>query len=869
MKGAALGICLLAALGAAEARGEGPSAPPEVMAVPAVSNTPQPVPACGEAARLAAIVPSGEGLDLRGQGPFRPAPLRAELASERGLSGFSRLVLELENTRPEGLPPRLSWESGPFAEARLRLLRAPSGCPLLRIEVLLREEGPWEIVTEEKQLRILRPPERPTGRRAEGEESLRQARALRFSLGGALSDPGGRGDRLHSGTAQVGYAQQTPLGLFRAFGASYSPRGAGSGAPYGGVALSGVPAGTLLLGAAAGDIQTTLGGGEGNFLSPTTLLLRGGAATLSRGGFRLALFSGQAASPSLFRLPDASGVLPEIGPHRLRGAEVSFPLEPLRLEVGAGLLQNRPRGGRGWENAFLSLALRPGLEGEGRLLLEGSSGGGWAATLEPRFDAPSFSLGGYYRYTGRDFRPPLGTSLFASLRHGYNLYGSSRLAEALTASLSLSQSKSFSLFDPAAVGTLSSNQSAGLGWAVGRGLTAGLFASRSASRSDRGAAVPTRARSENAGLSLSWGRGLSSATLRLSRETVRDDFRRNQDLAALRLDVEGRRALGDGAEGRLFLRLYDGKRPSGEAVNRYFEARAEGRWRLGPSGALSLDLHFSETPPGPVLVRVRQESVGAGLDLSGAGLRGSLRASVFRQEVGGRRPRNGFLLQVNAGGLFQRGVRPPAAPAEGRALPLPFEAPEAGTLRVLAFWDENGNGSRDRGEGPVALALLLDGRRNSLSPQGEGRFALSPGRHRVEAEWSGPLLDAYLPSPSRTAEVEAGRSAEVLFPVRPAGRVQGRLAFQGTLPFPGALGQVRITALAGGVVREAVTDEQGLFSFGPLPEGKARIVLDGTTLAGGVVPAGPTEQEVTIVRTMTVDTVFNLRAATARERILQ
>ncbi|MGC8762485.1 MAG: MSCRAMM family protein [Acidobacteriota bacterium] len=869
MKGAALGLCLLGVLEAAAARGEVPSAPPEVKAVPGpVAPLSEPQPPCGEAARVTAIVPSADGLDLQGEGPFHPAPLRAEGVSERGLSGFSRLILEIENARPEGLPPRLFWESGPFAEARLRLLRNPSGCPLLRVELLLRGEGPWEIVTEPKQLKIRRPAGRP-GPGPTGGESLQAARSFRFSLGGALSELGGGEGRLRSGNVQLAYAQQTRLGLLRAFAASYSPRGAGSGAPYGGAALSAIPAGPFLLGAAAGDLQTTLGGGSGTFLSPTTLLLRGGAVTLSRGGVRLAVFSGQAASPALTRLPDASGVLPEIGPGHLRGAEVSFAVEPLRLEVAAGLLQNRPQGEKEWQNAFLSLAVHPVSEGEARLLLEGSSGGGWAATVEPRLSGPTFSLGGYYRYAAKDFRPPLGTSLFASLRHGYNLYGTSRLAEGLTATLALSQSKSFSLFDPAAVGTLSSNQTASLGWAAGRGFTAGIFASRSESRSDPGAAVPTRARSENAGLSLSWGRGSSSASLRLSRERVRDDFRRNQDLTALRLDGEGRHTFGGGAEGRLLFRFYDGQRPSGERVNRYYEARAEGRWRLGPSGALSLDLGLSETPPGPALVRVRQESAGAGLDLGAGGLRGSLRVSAFRQEVEGRRPRNGFLAQVNLGGLFQRGARPPAAPAEGRALPLPFEAPEAGTLRVLAFWDENGNGLREPGEAPLPAAVLLDGRRRLLSAEGEGRFALLPGRHRVEAEWSGPLVDGFLPQASHTVEVEAGRTLEVTFPVRPAGRVEGRLAFQGTLPSPGALAQVRITASAGGVLREAVTDEQGFFSFGPLPEGKARIVLDGTTLAEGVVAAGPTEQEVTIVRKETTQTVFSLRAATARERILK
>jgi hypothetical protein len=80
---------------------------------------------------------------------------------------------------------------------------------------------------------------------------------------------------------------------------------------------------------------------------------------------------------------------------------------------------------------------------------------------------------------------------------------------------------------------------------------------------------------------------------------------------------------------------------------------------------------------------------------------------------------------------------------------------------------------------------------------------------------------------------------------------------------------VRITAEGKGFRREAVSDEEGNFSFGALPEGPVRIVVDRTTLAQGVVLEEPFEKEVTIERKKRTDVAFSLRAATARERILQ
>jgi len=845
---------------------EGPPPRPEVIAVPVTPSTP--LPPCGEPAKVHGLSLSADGLRLEGEGLGEAPALSTERVGERGLVGFSRLVLSLANALPAGIPPRTASEAGPFAEARLRLLRTPDGCPLLRIELLLREQGPWEAVTEDGRLLLRRaPPRRREGPSREATED-RTAEGLRFSLAGARSDLG-RGDRQDAGNLQMGYARRLASGHIQAFAADYSPRGAGSGAPYGAVALSGVPWGPFSLGLAAGDLEATLGPGEADFLSPTTLLLRGGGATFSRGNTRLSLFSGRAAASSLTRLPDASGVLPEIGQDRVEGAQLLFTLPPLSLDLAAGWLRNRPQGGAGWENAFFSLGYAPAPEVRTRLLLEGSSGGGWAATVEPRWNTPSFSLGGYYRYTDRDFRPPLGTSLFASLRHGYNLYGSARLSESLSAALSLSQSKSFNLFDPEAAGTLSANRSASLSWQVGGGFSLGLFASASESRSDRGVSIPTRSRSDSGGLSLSLGRGESLLSLRLARETVRDRFQRNQDLTAWRLDAEGRRSFGPGAEGRVLLRLYDGKRPSGERVNRYYEGRAEGRWRLSRQGAFMAGVSFSETPPGPALVRVRQEGASLGLDLGTSALRSSVSASWFRQEVAGQRRRDGFLLQFRLGGLFSRGVRPPAAPAQTRALPLPFEVPETALLRVSAFWDEDGDGSRGAAEGPLPATVLLDGRPRALSPAGKARFVLPPGSHALEVQWSGAVLDGYLEAPRRTVELQAGRTVTVAFPVRPAGRLEGRLVFRGTLPFPGALGQVRITAEGKGFRREAVSDEEGNFSLGALPEGSVRIVVDRTTLAQGVVLEEPFEKEVTIERKKRTDVAFSLRAATARERILQ
>lgn len=687
-------------------------------------------------------------------------------------------------------------------------------------------------------------------------------------MNGALSDLG-RGERQTSGNLQVGFARRLDVGLLEAFAADYRPRGKGSGAPYGALALSGVPWGPLSFGAAAGDLETTMGPGAADFLSPTTLLLRGGAVTLTRGATRFALFSGKAASSSLTRLPDASGVLAEIGKDRVEGGQLLFTLPALSLDLGAGFLQNRPERGAGWENAFLSLGYTPLPEVRTRLLFEGSSGGGWACTLEPRWNTPTFSLGGYYRYTDRDFRPPLGTSLFASLRHGYNLYGSTRLSERLSTALSLGQSKSFSLFDPQAAGTLSSNRSASLAWQAGGGVALGLFASTSDSRSDRGVSIPTRARSENGGLSLSLGRQETYLTLRLARETVRDAFQRNQDLTAWRLDAEGRRSFGPASEGRLLFRLYDGRRPSGQRVNRYYETRAEGRWSLPGRGAFLADVSLSETPPGPALVRVRQEGVGLGLDLGARTLQGSLRASWFRQEVAGRPARDGFLLQVHLGGLFSRSTRPPFIPAQTRALPLPFGVPETALLRVFAFWDEDGDGSRGASEAPLPAVVSLDGRQRTLSSEGEGRFVLPPGTHTLAVQWSGAILDGYVEAPKRTVLLAAGRTERVAFAVRPAGRLEGRLVFRGALPFPGALGQVRIAAEGKTFRREVVTDEDGNFSFGTLPEGSVRIGLDRTTLPQGVVLEEPFEKEVSIERRKKTDVAFSLRAATARERILQ
>ncbi|MGC8722958.1 MAG: hypothetical protein ACP5VF_03695 [Acidobacteriota bacterium] len=843
---------------------------------------------------ITSIQPTGEGLLLSATGPLHGSITQEQNVSAPGYEGFLTLTVTLPDARLQGVPPHLTWNSGPFSELRA-IPYLEGGTRGVKLKLVPRTAQVWLVTTQGNTLLVAPKPVPAPRRQGEGGLESQSRKSLysgsvAFTGSGSSSSTTGS-PTLHTGQGQLGFAQNLgAAGTLRGFVSTLSPH-QGLSTPYGALALSGLHLGPVWSEWAAGDVQTGLGQVTGSSSLPETLLLRGGGVTLFfPGRFGLQLFGGRAAQSQYQRLPGQLSLVNDLSPDHLYGAQLTWISAKDWLELGAGFVRSLPheaaaaRQNNLFESAALnftkSYRLRVTAEesrlGAGQPLAGGGRSSGYALTLEPTASSPSFDAGGYYRLLSSGFRPPFGSNVFADYRHSYNLYANYHPSWGLIASASGGQSRSYNYFDPTQAGTLSTFTSGSLGYAFSSHFSLSATASRSESKSDVGVLNPTDSTTHDAGLTAAFSLDRLYGDLALTRETTDDAFTPSLGLRSTRLDSDTTYLLTDSQSLEARLRYYDAKRPDGQRVNRYYDGQFQWQGRTAELGQWSVQAGYTVTPAGVAQYESKQLSAGLGYQ-SGRWLRyGQLGLSLayYRLDITGQPSRRGVIAQVSLGGLFGWGQAPqPVSSLASRSLVLGQSFAQqlpVGLLEVTAFQDDNGDGKREKGEAGVPdLWVTVDGSPMQTGPKGELRLRLAPGRHEVALLPKGAVFQYVVERAEASVVLPPQGVSRVLLPLRPAGQLSGRLLFEGEGLGRGELEGIRLVVRGAGYERATTTGPGGLCAFGTLPAGEAEVSLDLSTVPAALHVEGPAHQTIRITQGGETTVHFTLRRATAKERILE
>lgn len=169
-------------------------------------------------------------------------------------------------------------------------------------------------------------------------------------------------------------------------------------------------------------------------------------------------------------------------------------------------------------------------------------------------------------------------------------------------------------------------------------------------------------------------------------------------------------------------------------------------------------------------------------------------------------------------------VRLGASFTPGGALSTPdavvaaFGGRHAGTADIQAFLDANRNGTRDAGEGPVAIRLKVGPGELGTDAQGRGHVQVRPGAYRVELADG---VDAqYVLAPLAPVTVPLKGRVAVVVPVQQVGAVQGQVRDDSGQP----LGGVPVSVVGPQGETVAVTDAEGRYRVGMLGFGQYTVV---------------------------------------------
>jgi hypothetical protein len=495
---------------------------------------------------------------------------------------------------------------------------------------------------------------------------------------------------------------------------------------------------------------------------------------------------------------------------------------------------------------------------------------GFALTLEPRIATSIISASGAFRFITPQFHAPAGSSFFSSLRRSYNLTVAARPSARMNVDVSSGQAKTFSLFDPEDVGTLSSSRSISAGYGMTDHLSSFINYGESDIKTEAGALIRADSHTTRYGFGSAYHLPRVSTSMQVSKEAITNELDRSLDFEATRFDFDQTYHARDRLE--IFDRAHyeDARRLEGPAAGSGYGAMTGVRYYRPGRGNLSAQVGFSEAPAGVALQRVRQSF--ASLSVAGSGssfLQASMSLTFQRVEVGNSTPQDAWLLSFGGGHLLRWGSGlPPIPPSESRAMRLTdtvISTRERLPLTVFVYEDVDRDGRlspSDRGISEVPL--LIDSERAFTSHGGEVTLSVNAGSHRVSLPPEGPLLEYFVSTPSRSVTAVPGRPEVVAMRVLPAGRIAGRIVFPTARAT--VLDGVRVTATSADLERSAVSAPDGTFNLGVVPTGDYLLRVDLGTLPEGVALDGQPQISVHVGRGERATPVLRLRRATARER---
>ena len=819
-----------------------------------------------------------KGLEVRTTAP--PAARIAEYATTRddGFPSFSTLTVEISGAAlAPGVAPSVRFRLGPFSSMRIVRYRADADCGI-RLRLQPRYAADWRIEPSPNGIKI------GVGRsQLFVQDTLAEATLAPTSLPGGVRIVG-----LFSATSPLtgrSAVSQVYLGVGQRLRSGANVRGflAGLGSRsdneplFGAVAIDNIEVrNDRVADAAAGDLSIPLGDtglSQGNYFS--SILIRGVSGGIASDRSRLSVFGGRAASGQLLRLSNFGQLTSPLTHDHVIGSQWTVRASE---KVGVGLAWTRslPRGEASQNNLYQSVEWMPRLTHSIRATLEESfpANGptGVALTVDPRFEGKRLQVSGYYRYTSGDFRPALASTIFANLRRSYGLAGSFDATDRLNLHASASQAKRFSLFDPNDVGTFQSSRSAGATYRLTD--ESSVFADYGTSdvHTDPGSILPADSRLVTRSIGYSRSFGKFNSTIRYADEHTENRLNHLLDLRSRRLEGTLTESLHDGGllSGRASVassrRVHDGSAGSDYSASLSYRSpmTAHGRYRAA--------IGITQVPAGFALTSSRQEFVSVGYEPApgSAYFDGGIDVTYYFLQTGNGQRRHVWSVLLNATRLVDWGVGLlPEIPYANRALTVRsmFAREDAGELFLRVFEDRNANGTREPDEPWLPDAVIRVDERD-FRTGGEGRGArarIDRGPHIVRVAPQAALIDEYIAVPEQRVRVTDSPVA-VEIPARPAGRVVGKVSAFNELE-RGALENIRIVARGNGLEFETLTDAEGAFRLGPLPVGDYTVELDTTSLTPETRAAGETAVLLHLTKGAHAEVSFNVRKATARERI--
>ncbi|HUK12478.1 MAG TPA: carboxypeptidase regulatory-like domain-containing protein [Thermoanaerobaculaceae bacterium] len=849
-------------------------------------------PGCGSGIRIEAIEATPDGLRIRAGAPLRVEIASAEEVSRSGLAGYSQLVLTVAGASLAPGAATAAWANGPFASMRATRYLGADGCGV-RVRLQPRVSSRWMAQSEATGASL-----RPAAPAAVAVAQTAPAREGAFaglagggkagfaSVSGYLSASRGDGvpgSSLHN--VAVNVAQTLESGArVHAFGSDYGERDLG---PYGGVALSGLALGALSGGATIGDLDASSQGigvadRFGDAMSIGSEFVRGtGAYLVTEGGVGLRAFAGRPLNSQLLRLGGETVTGGEYSDDRVWGLDTEWADSAGTVGLGFGLRRGAPRGASGQTNLVGTLALRRSEDLNARLVVDHSAGdeggrslAGYAMTFEPHVRGERVNVQGFVRYASSDYRPALGSTFFANLRHSYNLVASLQASRSLSLAASLTQDKTFSIFDPEQSGSLNGSKSASVAYAVSRAVTLSADASWSSATTDPGVLIPADSRTSDLGGGVAFGGGGFGIAAHAAKERTDNLVSPADGLDSRRLDLQASQSFGRGDVVARLLYL-DSHRPDGASAGRNYTTTLGAHSWVGSALTAYGEVGRIVSPAGIALVPSRQSYATLMLQsnrrLSGLDLYGSMTVTYLVADVGGAPRRSGWTVQANLGSLLGWGAGPHLiAPQSSRALTVP--EPELGAaalprLSVGVFEDANANGVWDDGEAGLAGVRIQVGDQ-VVATDGAGRMQLrlAPGAYTVSIDLRDAPAGYALPQLAQLVAVAPMAHPQVSFAMVPSARLAGRVVAQPSVENHVPISGIRVVARGRSVSRDAVTDERGEFTFMALPAGAYTVSIDAETLAEGIVPVEPAEVAVTLAKGDRREIELTIRRATARER---
>ncbi|HEX9406729.1 MAG TPA: hypothetical protein VF975_05385, partial [Thermoanaerobaculia bacterium] len=426
----------------------------------------------------------------------------------------------------------------------------------------------------------------------------------------------------------------------------------------------------------------------------------------------------------------------------------------------------------------------------------------------------------------------------------------------------------FSILDPVNVGSLTTSHDATVAYRLSSFLSLHGSYGESTIRTDPGAKIPADSRSRQAGGGIGLELGKIHTLAQFSRSTTHNEFDPRLDFNSRRIDLDLRSSYGRNIYGRFS--FAHSERPSGLPAGSDYRAAIGAPLIDSRAWNVSAETGISVMPAGVAQKAVRQSYASLRVNPNRwAWLTGGLQFTYERVKTEEEKF-EAFSASISAQKIVRWGEGLMLVPQiETRAMRLMQRRVARTTsarVHIVIFQDTNQNSKLDPGEPPISPAFLdVDGRRYRTTAAGETTAAISAGKHTIRLLPRGAVLEFFVPLVTTDIVAEAGETAEVIFPLRPAGRLGGHLEAQGEMD-PGLLANLAVRAV-GAVERQSTTDASGTFDFGLLPEGEYVVeIIPEPLREHDLVSVAPTRVTARVSRGRRESVTLRVRKATARER---